>query len=56
MSARPSTPVIKNLEYVRLKDAKTGEAFDSVRIQIGNLQDQLTAALARIAALENAKS
>lgn len=50
--ARPSTPVIRNIEHVRLKDSKTGEALDDVRKHLGNLQDQLIAALARITALE----
>lgn len=52
--AQASNPVIRNIEYIRLKDAKHGEALDSVRILIGNLQDALAAATARIAALENA--
>lgn len=53
---KASTPVIRNLEYVRVKDPKHGEALDSVRIHLGNLQDQLNTALAEIAALKKANS
>lgn len=50
--AQPSRPQIRNLEYVRTKDAKTGEALDDVRTHLGNQNDLITALLARIAALE----
>jgi len=49
---QPSRPQIRNIELIRLQNAKHGEAFDDVRTHIGNLQDQLKAALARIQELE----
>jgi hypothetical protein len=45
-------PVIRNHEYLRIRDPKQGEALDDVRNLIGTLQDQVTALLAKIAALE----
>ena len=50
--SQPSRPQIRNLEHVRLKDAKTGEALDDVRIHLGNQQDVINQLLSRIAALE----
>jgi hypothetical protein len=50
--SQPSRPQIRNLELIRSQNAKHGEAFDDVRIHLGNLQDQLSQALAQIAALQ----